>query len=81
MDMLHLPLLHDIDSDLQDQLNNMTPPEYYWLVLEATKEILINKLHLAGKLGSASVLVSKSRQRCLERANAIVRYHFGRCES
>lgn len=81
MNMLYLPILHNCDIDLQ--LDGIPPHEYYWVVLEATKEVLINELFVAGKLDgtSAKSLMIMARKRCLPRAKDILAHHLSKCNN
>lgn len=72
--MLHLPILPGFEGVPPID----TSPEYYWLLLESMKEVLIGELSAHGKLKGTGLL-SQARSKCLPRAKFIVDQHLLKC--
>jgi len=82
MNMLYLPLLHNVNNPFDvSSLPEVASPEYYRLVHEAAKEVLLDELNREGKLKGtkASKLFTKDRMGCLSRAKEILDHHYSMC--
>ena len=82
MNMLYLPLLHNINIPFDpSSLPDVASPEYYMLVHEASKEVLVDELNRAGRLKGtiAAKLITKDRKTCLCRAQEILNHHYSLC--
>ena len=77
-DMLYLPHLPQLSAFPNLCVHD---PEYYWLVLEATKEWLIEELDAKGILQGTAFTVSKARRDGFQKARSILTAHLEKVAS